>query len=72
MKETDYTTISIKKELAEKVKKNFIKNSGFKNLNDFTTFLFRDLLCITNKEERKLKQKDIENIKEKLKILGYI
>ena len=62
-----YTTVSLPTELADKVKK-MIKNSGFKSLSDYVTFILREIVAGKNECDRG----DIELVKKRLKSLGYL
>ncbi|MFA6027539.1 MAG: CopG family transcriptional regulator [Patescibacteria group bacterium] len=49
------------------------KNSGFNSVTDFIVYCLRDIAYATKaKEDQKLSSKDIENVKERLKKLGYL
>lgn len=62
-----YTTVSIPTELAEKVKK-IIKNTGFKSLSDYVTFILREIVAGKSEFDRG----ELELVKERLKALGYL
>ena len=62
-----YTSISIPKELFEKLDKH-IAGRGFKSVSDFATLVFRTLLLETSGSTKDNTQK----VREKLKALGYI
>jgi len=64
---TTYTTVSIPVELAKKVKK-LIKNTGFKSLSDYVTFVLREIVAGKNEFDRG----EIEHVKKRLKSLGYL
>lgn len=68
-----YTTISIPTPLAEKVKKQ-IEGTGFNSLSSYVTYMLRQIVSSTEKEERKsgFTKEDEEKIKERLRNLGYI
>ena len=66
-----YTTVSIPATLANKLKKK-LKETGFKNLSDYVTYLLREVLTDWDKEETKLNKDEEKLIKERLKALGYL
>ncbi len=70
--EKELTSISIPKQLAEKLKKK-IEGTPFHSVSSYLTFIAR--LMLLEKEdgdEKPITKKDIKNIKEKLKKLGYL
>ena len=73
MKKRKYTTVSLPTSLVMKIKKR-IKNTGFKSVSDYVTFVLRELL--TSLEENRKKEvytkEDEEKIKARLRALGYI
>lgn len=64
----EVTTISIPKELADKVK-NMIKNTGFSNLSEFTKSVFRDLVA---EETIKEDSNYARRVRKRLISLGYL
>ena len=66
-----YTTVSIPTELADK-SRDFIKDTGFKNLSDYVTFLLREILITRRDWDNAKSDKDKENVMEKLRNLGYL
>jgi len=64
----EVTTISIPKELADKVKK-IIKDTGFSNLSEFTKSVFRDLVA---EETIKEKSDYAKQVRKRLIALGYL
>ncbi len=63
----DKTIISIPKHLAENIKET-IKDTDFRSISEYTTFILR-LMLYENAEVEKINEK---KIKERLKSLGYI
>ncbi len=63
----DKTIISLPKKLANNVKDK-IKNTDFRTVSEYTTFLLRLMLY----EEAKKEKVDEKKIKDRLKKLGYI
>ena len=70
----EYTTVSIPKPLADKVKER-MKGTGFSSVSSYVTYVLRQVLSSIESEE-KLKQaftKDEEDkVKQRLRDLGYI
>ncbi len=67
MAKTKYTSVSIPIPLANKVKK-IIKNSGFKSLSDYVTYILREIVAGKKEFERG----ELKQLKERLKALGYL
>ena len=65
-----YTTITIPKPLADKVK-DVIENSGFNSVSSFVTYVLRQIMSEASSEEPFTKE-DEEMVKSRLKALGYI
>jgi Arc/MetJ-type ribon-helix-helix transcriptional regulator len=70
MSENKYSTISIPKKLHEKIKVS-IEDTGFKSVSDYVTFVLREIL-MTMEKDKKTSLKDVEEVRERLRILGYI
>jgi metal-responsive CopG/Arc/MetJ family transcriptional regulator len=64
----DYTTISIPANLGKKIDE-MTEGTGFTSRSDFVTFVLRELFIEENTANT---SKDRENIREKLRALGYI
>jgi len=65
-------TLKIPHELYEALK-NMINETGFNSVNEFVVFVMRTVAKGGNlKKDSKLKQKDIERVKERLRELGYL
>jgi Arc/MetJ-type ribon-helix-helix transcriptional regulator len=69
--ENKYTTISIPAPLAEKVKKR-IKGTGFNSLSSYVTFILREIMSGKGEPEQAFSKEDEENIRNRLKSLGYL
>ncbi len=63
----EYSSISIPKKLFSKMEEH-IKETGFKSVSDFATFVFREILI--GKEE--FDREELEEVKKRLKQLGYL
>jgi len=74
-KETNITTISIPKPLAEKIKKR-LKGTGFNSVSSYVTYVMRQVISnIEDKEGKKTEafsKKDEEAVKSRLRSLGYL
>jgi Arc/MetJ-type ribon-helix-helix transcriptional regulator len=68
--ERRYTTISLPKPLAEKIKKR-IEGTGFTSLSSYVAYILREVISSANQEEP-LSKEDEERIKARLKALGYL
>ena len=69
----NYTTVSIPKQLAEKVRKR-IANTGFNSLSDYVTFVLREIISEGKEKQKKeaFSKSDEERVKRRLKSLGYL
>jgi len=75
MTETNITTISIPKPLAETIKKR-LKGTGFNSVSSYVTYVMRQVVSnIEEKEGKKTEafsKKDEEAVKSRLRGLGYL
>ncbi|ADQ67291.1 CopG family transcriptional regulator [Halogeometricum borinquense] len=67
---TDYTTVSIPKDLAERVETT-IEGTSFSSTSDLVRFLLRSIV-IQHQREGKLTEAQFEDIAEQLADLGYL
>lgn len=70
----DYTTVSIPKILAEKIKER-MKGTGFSSVSSYVTYVLRQVLSSIEEEQRSKQAftKDEEDkVKQRLRDLGYI
>lgn len=69
------TSLSIPKDLAEKLKKRS-GDKGFKSLQDYVTYILRQVLSRIEMDEKQKRKsstlKDEEEIKQKLRDMGYL
>ena len=65
-----YTTITIPKQLADKVKE-MIENTGFNSVSSFVTYVLRQIMSEASSPEPFSKE-DEELVKNRLKALGYL
>jgi len=72
--ESNITTISIPKPLAEKIKER-LEGTGFNSVSSYVTYVLRQIISSTEKAEQPreaFSQEDEEKIKDRLRGLGYI
>jgi Arc/MetJ-type ribon-helix-helix transcriptional regulator len=67
---TDYTTVSIPKELADRVEET-IEGTSFSSTSDLVRFLLRSIV-IQHQQHDRLTEADFEEITEQLQELGYL
>ncbi len=67
---TDYTTVSIPKELAERVEET-IEGTSFQSTSDLVRFLLRSIV-IQHQRRGKLTEAEFEEITSQLRDLGYL
>ena len=70
----EYTTVSIPKPLAEKVKER-MKGTGFSSVSSYVTYVLRQVLSSIEEDERSKQaftKEEEEKVKQRLRDLGYI
>lgn len=70
----DYTTVSIPKPLAEKIKER-MKGTGFSSVSSYVTYVLRQVLSSIEEEQRSKQaftKEEEEKVKQRLRDLGYI
>jgi Arc/MetJ-type ribon-helix-helix transcriptional regulator len=70
----EYTTVSIPKPLADKIKQR-MKGTGFASVSSYVTYVIRQVLSSIEEEERTksaFSKEDEEKVKQRLRDLGYI
>jgi len=70
----EYTTVSIPKPLAEKVK-NRMLGTGFSSLSSYVTYILRQVISSIEDEEKSkqaFSKEEEEKVKQRLRDLGYI
>ncbi|MHA1438550.1 MAG: CopG family transcriptional regulator [Promethearchaeota archaeon] len=70
----EYTTVSIPKPLAEKIKKR-MKGTGFSSVSSYVTYVLRQVISSIEEEERSKQaftKEEEEKVKQRLRDLGYI
>ncbi len=80
MVDTNITTISIPKPLAEKIKKR-MEGTGFNSVSSYVTYVMRQVLSKVESEEQPnvasapkeaFSEEDERKVKERLRSLGYL
>ncbi len=71
---TKYTTVSIPQALHERVQKLISTKTGFKSVSDYVTYVLREVVAMheTKETPEPFTSTDIEEIKSRLKALGYL
>ena len=67
---TEYTTVSIPKDLADRVEET-IEGTSFSSTSDLVRFLLRSIV-IKHQREGRLTEADFDEIAEQLRDLGYL
>lgn len=67
---TEYTTVSIPKDLAERVEET-IDGTSFSSTSDLVRFLLRSIV-IQHQQQGELTEADFEEITSQLQDLGYL
>ncbi|MEE9379079.1 MAG: CopG family transcriptional regulator [Candidatus Lokiarchaeia archaeon] len=70
----EYTTVSIPKPLAEKVKER-MKGTGFSSVSSYVTYVLRQVISSIEEEEKSKQaftKEEEEKVKQRLRDLGYI
>ncbi len=74
MTETNITTISIPKVLAEKIKKK-TEGTGFNSVSSYVTYVLRQVISESSAQGEKkeaFSEEDEKKVKERLRSLGYL
>ncbi len=71
---TKYTTVSIPQTLHERLEKLISKKTGFKSVSDYVTYVLREVVAMheTKETPEPFTSQDVEEIKARLKALGYL
>jgi Arc/MetJ-type ribon-helix-helix transcriptional regulator len=70
----EYTTVSIPKPLADKVKER-MKGTGFSSVSSYVTYVLRQVLSSIESEEKSKQaftKEEEDKVKQRLRDLGYI
>ncbi len=68
---TDYSTISIPKELKAQIE-DVIEPTGFQNVSEFTKFVLRDIAAQGTFDGPEEYNDSMEKVRERLENLGYL
>jgi hypothetical protein len=71
LSEQDKVTIKIPRQLYGKLKQ-ILEGSGYNSVTDFIVYVLRDLVATTRKAEGKINEAEFEEIKQRLRNLGYL
>jgi len=73
MADKNYTTVSIPKPLAKKIKKR-MEGTGFNSMSSYVTYVLRQVISGMEEEEQteEFSEEDEEKVKERLRALGYL
>ena len=71
---TKYTTVSIPLTLHRRLEKLIAKKTGFKSVSDYVTYVLREVVAMheTKETPQPFTSKDLEEIRARLKALGYL
>ncbi len=74
MPQNKYTSVSIPITLHERVEKLIKKKTGFKSVSDYVTYVLREVVAMHEMKEtpEPFTSEDVEQIKTRLKALGYL
>ena len=70
----EYTTVSIPKVLADKIKER-MKGTGFSSVSSYVTYVLRQVVSSIEEEEKSKQaftKEEEEKVKQRLRDLGYI
>ncbi len=71
MEERKYTTVSIPVTLYRRLE-SMIQGTGFRSVSEYVTYLLREIVAMKEGREPTLSPEEIEEIKRRLKALGYL
>ena len=71
VKKASKVTIKIPRELYKNLQK-LIENTGFSSVTEFISFTMRTIASGKTLENEGLTQEEVEKIRKRLKVLGYI
>lgn len=71
---TKYTTVSIPQALHRRLEKLISQKTGFKSVSDYVTYVLREVVAMheTRETPEPFTSQDVEEIKTRLKALGYL
>ncbi len=71
MEERKYTTVSIPITLYRRLE-SMIRGTGFRSVSEYVTYLLREIVAMKEGGEPTLSPEEIEEIKRRLRALGYL
>ena len=71
LSEQDKVTIKIPRQLYSKLKQ-ILDGSGYNSVTDFIVYVLRDLVASTRKPDGKITEVEFDEIKQRLRNLGYL
>ena len=71
LSEQDKVTIKIPRQLYGKLKQ-ILDGSGYNSVTDFIVYVLRDLVATTRKADGKISEVEFNEIKQRLRNLGYL
>lgn len=71
LSEQDKVTIKIPRQLYDKLRQ-ILEGSGYNSVTDFVVYVLRDLVASTRKAEGKVTETEFDEIKQRLRNLGYL
>lgn len=71
MGDADKVTIKIPRPLYDKLKV-ILEGSGYNSVTDFVVYVLRDLVASSRRLEQKFSEDELQEIKQRLKNLGYL
>ncbi len=70
--EKKFTSVSLPKQLVDKIK-DFIKDTGFTSVSSFVEYIMREIISEKQSvKNKKVSKKEVEDIEDKLRNLGYL
>ena len=71
---TKYTTVSIPLTLHRRLERLIAKKTGFKSVSDYVTYVLREVVAMheTKETPQPFTSEDLEEIRARLKALGYL
>ena len=71
---TKYTTVSIPQTLHRRLERLIAKKTGFKSVSDYVTYVLREVVAMheSNETPQPFTSEDLEEIRVRLKALGYL
>ena len=71
LSDQDKVTIKVPRQLYDKLKQ-ILDGSGYNSVTDFVVYVLRDLVASSLRTEGTINEKEIDEIKQRLRNLGYL